>query len=64
MCMSAPKPPKIPDPPPVVQERQGGMAAADNERRRLAGMTGRKSTILAGDTGGAGGSIRRTLLGG
>lgn len=65
MCASKPKAPKIPDPPPVVTENRAGDMASDRERRRLAGLTGRKSTILAGDTGGgAAGNIRKTLLGG
>lgn len=68
MCMSAPKIPKPPPPPPVVQDDSAQSQAAGNrERRRLASLYGRQSTILTGPTGapgGTGATAVKTLLGG
>lgn len=71
MCLSTPKPkvqemPIPPPPPSPVVEDQAALDARQLERRRAAGRTGRRSTILAGaDIGGGQPTTQsKTVLGG
>ncbi len=66
MCFSKPKVQEVETPyVPVVEETDSGVTAArDNEKRRRASASGRKSTMLTGGTGSAGASSGgKTLLG-
>jgi len=63
---SKPKTPKVPPPPPppAPPEQVDAVAAGENEMTRLRKKRGTASTILAGDTAAASGSVaRKTLLG-
>lgn len=66
MCFSKPKIPTPPPPPPVVTQDDAAVNQAGNrERRRLAAMYGRQSTVLTGPSGAAPGATqKKTLLGG
>lgn len=70
MCLSTSKPkvqemPIPPPPPSPVQEDQAALDARALERRRAAGRSGRRSTILAGaDPGGMAPTTQsKTILG-
>lgn len=68
MCFSKPKIPAPPAPPPVVTQDDAAVNVAGNrERRRLASLYGRQSTVLTGPQGAASGTGQtavKTLLGG
>lgn len=65
MCSKSVKTPEPAPYIPAVQETDAGVTASrDNERRRRAGATGRKSTMLTGGQGASGASrVGKTLLG-
>lgn len=66
MCFSKPKVPEVDTPyvPPAEETSAGVAESRDNEKRRRASASGRKSTMLTGGTGSAGTSGGgKTLLG-
>jgi hypothetical protein len=67
MCLSTPKPPKLPPPPPEPPRMVDAdvRSSGDKEKRRLRAASGHSGTILTG-AGGAMNSpnVGKTLLGG